>query len=533
MEKEILSLNYKDLESASARYSFQTIPENFETYESYYRTFEPLLFMEILEKLKIAKDECEEYPIELSFSSHQSIDEFLDANWTFKKECFDLQVNDLVVVSPKNCRCSGGDSGEKWKGLEHRSVYAFGKVTKLDKKKDMLTIRFHFGNVQRTRYLQSSFRTQASFYVFRVANLITFQRDFTALKGLEKYTLRSEILKPAAPVLKAGELNESVVSFLTKESFNAPQIDAITKCARMERGISLLQGPPGTGKTRTVLGILGIVLKKNNGASVKTPHCGIPESLNIIVPTSKLPKSQILLCAPSNAAVDELVLRVKSGVHTPHGVVKPKVVRIVGTNSNLDKRLIEVTLDELVSAELNGTDNENGDLGKKRLKLTESFRELRADHMKAKDAIENKREAEKIAREKNDTEDVRKLSKDMDSLKKHKHVIENKMSLIKNQLSRFDKDIESRKKKAEQTVLQNADIICCTLSGSGHETLMANAHSFDYIIIDEAAQCVELEVLIPLKYECDKIILIGDPNQLPATVFSKEVKKYNYEQSFV
>lgn len=41
------------------------------------------------------------------------------------------------------------------------------------------------------------------------------------------------------------------------------------------------------------------------------------------------------------------------------------------------------------------------------------------------------------------------------------------------------------------------------------------------VIVDEAAQCVEPDVLVPLQYGCTKLILVGDPQQLQATIFSK------------
>ena len=54
---------------------------------------------------------------------------------------------------------------------------------------------------------------------------------------------------------------------------------------------------------------------------------------------------------------------------------------------------------------------------------------------------------------------------------------------------------------------------------------------FETVIVDEAAQCVEMSALIPLKYGCAKCILVGDPKQLPPTVFSKEAARFQYEQS--
>ena len=41
------------------------------------------------------------------------------------------------------------------------------------------------------------------------------------------------------------------------------------------------------------------------------------------------------------------------------------------------------------------------------------------------------------------------------------------------------------------------------------------------VIIDEASQCTEPESLTPLALGVSKIIMIGDPEQLPATVTSQ------------
>ena len=51
------------------------------------------------------------------------------------------------------------------------------------------------------------------------------------------------------------------------------------------------------------------------------------------------------------------------------------------------------------------------------------------------------------------------------------------------------------------------------------------------MIIDEACQAVELSSLIAMQYKCRRLILIGDPIQLPATIFSKQCELNNYDQS--
>ena len=56
-----------------------------------------------------------------------------------------------------------------------------------------------------------------------------------------------------------------------------------------EKGFVLLQGPPGTGKTSTLMGLLSAqyeLLKKTNN------------------------NQKIMICAPSNAAVDHIAKRI-------------------------------------------------------------------------------------------------------------------------------------------------------------------------------------------------------------------------------
>lgn len=69
------------------------------------------------------------------------------------------------------------------------------------------------------------------------------------------------------------------------------------------------------------------------------------------------------------------------------------------------------------------------------------------------------------------------------------------------------------------------------MSTSAIERISKKRTQFKYLIIDEAGQTTEPNTLIPLKYEFEKIILIGDHKQLPATVFSNENKKLGFDIS--
>ena len=111
-------------------------------------------------------------------------------------------------------------------------------------------------------------------------------------------------------------------------------------------------------------------------------------------------------------------------------------------------------------------------------------------------------------------------------------------------------------------VLEQADIVCCTLSGSGSPQLLeaiinhgasdktpaggkSNDSStssgdgsttvppfrFDVVIIDEAAQAVEPSALIPLKYNPKVLIMVGDACQLRATVLSRDSSRLHFGRS--
>ena len=90
---------------------------------------------------------------------------------------------------------------------------------------------------------------------------------------------------------------------------------------------------------------------------------------------------------------------------------------------------------------------------------------------------------------------------------------------------------ELERRRARIAVLDRAEIICSTLSGAGQESLGQLAFEFETVIVDEAAQSVELASLIPLRYGCRRCIFVGDPNQLPPTVLSRPAMQAGYDQS--
>ena len=92
---------------------------------------------------------------------------------------------------------------------------------------------------------------------------------------------------------------------------------------------------------------------------------------------------------------------------------------------------------------------------------------------------------------------------------------------------------------SNSNILSNCDVVCATLSGLGSKGFIdavsrdeTNYGSeFDAVIIDEACQATEAACLIPLKYNPNLVVLVGDPQQLPAFVASQECEKNMFGRS--
>jgi len=103
--------------------------------------------------------------------------------------------------------------------------------------------------------------------------------------------------------------------------------------------------------------------------------------------------------------------------------------------------------------------------------------------------------------------------------------LSNSIQKIQGLLTKFSNNILSLQKKRsekglETLILNNATIIFATLSVTGRKS-MRKMYAVHTLIVDEAAQSVEAETLIPLVYyKPSNILLVGDTKQLPASVNS-------------
>ena len=90
--------------------------------------------------------------------------------------------------------------------------------------------------------------------------------------------------------------------------------------------------------------------------------------------------------------------------------------------------------------------------------------------------------------------------------------------------------------ESEQVALEAvgaARVVFCTLASSGQKVVRGVA-PFDALVVDEAAQAIEAEILLGCAASgARRCVLVGDPRQLPATVVSEEAVRMGLEGSIM
>lgn len=239
-----------------------------------------------------------------------------------------------------------------------------------------------------------------------------------------------------------------VFSLLKDEALNPllnnSQNDAINHIISA-KDISIIHGPPGTGKTTTLVSAIARLCDT---------------------------EYQVLVCAPSNTAVDLLTERIsKKGIN---------VVRL-GNISRVDEDILNHTLDYQISAH-----EESKAI--KRMRIEADALRKKANSFRTPLDYGQKRQKRELLSEASD------------------------LSTWVNQLE----------KRLIEQILDRAQVITCTLVGAAHSLL--SGRKFTTVLIDEAAQALEPATWIPI-LKAERVVLCGDPFQLPPTVKSRDANK--------
>ncbi|WOK96345.1 hypothetical protein Cni_G05052 [Canna indica] len=589
------------------------VPLCFQSSNHYVDIFRPLVLEEFKAQLHSSYIETSGDGIccnSLCILSVERVDDF-----HLIRGCFDVTEsiasrmcieNDLVLLTKEPLQ----------NAAQH--VHVLGKVErreKSDKNRSMvLIIRIYLpNNSPRFNKVRRLLTERSKWFSSRIMSITPQLREFQALSSLNEIPMLPIILNPVnhsdgysvSKKAKLDRLSQSMQDMLIS-SYNNSQLQAISIAIGSPESfkkfeLSLIQGPPGTGKTRTIVAILSAWLalhRVHKNSCFKSPSTNSmrdsnesgyskkPVSQSVAIarawqdaafanqlikdtmkdpsaPLVRQPRGRILICAQSNAAVDELVSRISEGLYGSDGkTYKPYLVR-VGNSKTVHPCSLPFFIDTLVEhrlaeeiSNLNGREND---------KDAESSNSLRG---KLEKVVENIRyyESKRAKIDENEMSNKNsvdaKTSKKGDPLEMSDAAIGAKLNILYGQKKSLSADLavaharekkvfeegRSLRHKIRKSILTEAEIVVTTLSGCGgdiygvcSESASSNRFGnfseqnlFDVVIIDEAAQALEPATLIPLqllKSNGTKCIMVGDPKQLPATVISNVASKFLYECS--
>ena len=350
---------------------------------------------------------------------------------------------------------------------------------------------------------------------------------------------------------------------------------------------TLIQGPPGTGKTQTVWGVLNVLhlvafqryyqcllaALAPRGAAVSQANAAAKaaiaaeqqrramygdelddedggnssDALTAALASldgggmtrtlaSLSAKPRILVCAPSNAAVDVLLQRCMDNgfVQKDGGVYRPDVVRLSAEDAVMNDRVREVTV---------------------AFKMEQLLRMSHAERQHHLAALQHHAHATEAR--------IHELRAICDAAAMpHRsgavHLEPGKLDELLRELVRLNEQLDrmlvdaarlqvisegDRQQGAgngvslkvrgvlEASFVNEAELVFTTLASAGRSVFSRLEHGFDLVLIDEAAQASEVAALVPLRYGAKAAVLVGDPQQLPATVLSAAARAGLYTRS--
>lgn len=500
-----------------------SVPVKFQGYNDYFNTFFPLLMLNAFETL--AQEWIENQKTREKNCYHLHLQNFCAdlnrADFTAYIQESDLakqlhpKDDDLIFLVVPEKQNTFAEESE----LNSRLVYHVGFVT-----------RFSRASLRETRqneqhvvcHISVQTRGNLSYYISQqvkcvvISSLVTTQRRFKGLLLLSRSPLAKSIINPSYTDFCPRDLNvasESTTSYM--RDYNADQKKAIETAYAMVKEhprlprICLIHGPPGTGKSKTIVGLLYRILTERSG------NANPAQNLN-----AKIKRNRVLVCAPSNAAVDELmkkiILEFKEKCqdrNNPLGNCGDINLVRLGPEKSISIDVLRFSLDSQVSHRMNrGQPGRDQDIHRKKEALDRQLDML--SRQRAMDRCEKREKSQKL------DEEIGKLSKER--------------QLLTSQL----KKVRGRPQEVQASIILESHIICCTLSTSGGFLLESafrrqGLDPFSCVIVDEAGQSCEVETLIPLTHRCSKLVLVGDPKQLPPTVISLKAQEYGYDQSMM
>ncbi|KAL8253502.1 hypothetical protein R6Q59_037195 [Mikania micrantha] len=613
--RPILEMDYYaivGLTSSAVAENLKKVPVYFHSPVDYVATFRPLVLEELkaqLHSLFLEMPSSDEMSCgSLSVMSVERVDDFHvvrcvhdDRDLEGSRTCVE---NDLILLTRQPFEKSSHE------------VHMVGKVERCEKdnkrRSSILMIKLYLQNgCSRLNRAKKLLMERSKWYIYRIMSITSQLREFQALSSLHSIPLLPVILNPNnQPKVFRSRMDLSRLSQplqqILKLSFNDCQLQAINNVtgpvdSRNDHDLTLIQGPPGTGKTRTIVAIASALLSLT-GINARMTESDVMRPTSNVCTMSKVYqmsqsaacarawqnaalakqlkddegrnsratashiRGRVLICAQSNAAVDELVSRISShGLYGNDGsIYKPYLVR-VGNAKTVHSSSLPFFIDTLVDHRLTEEENrmnvksdmDGGDssavVRSKLEKLVDRIRFLEAKRAN----LSNRNPDTKLFFEGRDAgmggDDVKEMSEAeigarLRALYSDKKAVYTDLASAQAREKKVNEKRKALKLKLRKSILKEAEIVVTTLSGCGgdlyavcSESILTHKFSpsfesslFDAVVIDEAAQALEPATLIPLqllKSKGGKCIMVGDPKQLPGTVLSDVASKYLYQCS--
>ncbi|KAK9903356.1 hypothetical protein WJX75_003688 [Coccomyxa subellipsoidea] len=391
--------------------------------------------------------------------------------------------------------------------------------------------------------LHTIFLPRTKWQAKQLLSCVPHLRQFQALCKAAQFppALLHFLLQPqqrsgrVSPALTRSGLPSGLQSALQRQH-NPSQQAAIAAALDKQKGlISLIQGPPGTGKTSTIVSVVSSFLNSAGGAPSEQPGS-----------LTHLSACRVLVCAQSNAAVDELALRLSKGVLDGSGNARSASVVRLGVLEATSSEVQALHIDTLSGCRADKEKSAVSALDRltaakeRRLALGRQLTQVRTDlDTEAAGGGAGKDNDEQPGRERTPEEqavDPGKAKAKLDALHSWRRQLTAELLAAKEEVQASGQQVQQASRAVRASVIKDAETVVCTLSSAGGELLTILATGlqfFDAIIIDEAAQAVEPAALIPLQMlkPDGKVVLVGDPKQLPATVVSRAADKAGLSRS--
>jgi senataxin len=210
---------------------YQSIPKNVETAEQYMKIFKPLLVLETWSKISSDKNQdSQSRPYEVKVITRASVDAFVEVNTSIPHPTGDqrpeVSEGDLVLLSKE----------KDPRGSPH-APSCLGRIHKVSRKKQHIEVLYR---VMPGNKLMNNLNGGNALNALKVESLITVEREYGALVGLQFYDLNEYIMQ-AAPSRLLKYAERELAPLMQNYKLNEAQAKAV-KSALDNDAFTLIQG---------------------------------------------------------------------------------------------------------------------------------------------------------------------------------------------------------------------------------------------------------------------------------------------------